>query len=320
MVVRDRSHATDLNITQLRLLHHYITVTAPTLAHSTESEAIFANKLVETSFEYPFLLHAVLALAAVHLSRLESPTLSTHTNYRALADQHYDAALSNFRSAVRDIDQTNWKSVLMFAGALLRYSCIDTVSNSGDPDLALDGFLSNLALTRRTRSMVTEFYQQMITSELNHLIPDDVKNLDWMTAEAPAETELVQLRKFREVTHHLYPPDIVDAYGYAIHILELVFAVAAESPEPPSSALLMIWIHFVPDRYIELLTERQPGSLIILAHYAVLFHKSECYWYLEGVADQLLNIVNAFLPSEWVTWLEWPKSQIHGCPIATTST
>jgi hypothetical protein len=130
---------------------------------------------------------------------------------------------------------------------------------------------------------------------------------------------LVQLRKFSEVVHHLYPPDIVDAYGYAIHILELTFAVAAGSPKAPSDALLKIWIHFVSDRYIELLSERQPGSLIILAHYAVLLHRSSRYWYLEGVAEQLLSIANAFVPAEWRSWLDWPTAQIHGAPITSMS-
>jgi hypothetical protein len=121
----------------------------------------------------------------------------------------------------------------------------------------------------------------------------------------------VQLRKFSEAVHHLYPPDIVDAYGYAIHILELSFAVAAASPEQPSDALLKIWIHFVSDRYVELLTERQPGSLIILAHYAVLVNRSKSYWFLEGVAEQILKITDAFVPTEWKTWLEWPRAQIR---------
>jgi hypothetical protein len=129
---------------------------------------------------------------------------------------------------------------------------------------------------------------------------------------ANCAVRLVQLRKFSEVVHHLYPPDIVDAYGYAIHILELMFAVAAASPKQPSDALLKIWIHFVSDRYVELLSERQPGSLIILAHYAVLLHRSNQYWYLEGVAEQLLNIANTFVPTEWKSWLEWPKAQIGG--------
>jgi hypothetical protein len=123
---------------------------------------------------------------------------------------------------------------------------------------------------------------------------------------------LVDLRRFSDAVHHLYPPDIVDAYGYAIHVLELTFAVAAASPRPPSDALIKIWIHFVSDRYIELLSERQPGSLIILAHYAVLLRRSEQYWYLEGVAEQILKIADAFVPSEWKSWLKWPKEQICG--------
>jgi hypothetical protein len=120
------------------------------------------------------------------------------------------------------------------------------------------------------------------------------------------------------VVHHLYPSDIVDAYGHAIHILELTFAVAAGSSRAPSDALLKIWIHFISDRYIELLSERQPGSLIILAHYAVLLHRSAHYWYLEGVAEQLLSIANAFVPKEWISWLDWPTAQIRGAPIIPT--
>jgi hypothetical protein len=128
------------------------------------------------------------------------------------------------------------------------------------------------------------------------------------------------LRKFSDVVHHVYPPDIIDAYGYAIHVLELMFAVVAASPNPPSDGLLKIWIHFVSDRYIELLTQRQPGSLIILAHYAVLLRRSsEKYWYLEGVAEQILNIADAFVPSEWRSWLDWPKAQIRGGPIKPVS-
>lgn len=140
----------------------------------------------------------------------------------------------------------------------------------------------------------------------------DVKSLNWNEAIPPATTELVQLRKFADVVHHVYPPDIVDAYGYAIHILELMFDVASRSDKPASDALLKIWIHFISDRYVELLSERQPGSLIIFAHYAVILHRSEHYWFLTGVAEQILAIADAVVPTEWRGWLDWPKQQIRG--------
>lgn len=153
----------------------------------------------------------------------------------------------------------------------------------------------------------------MQASVLERLIPNDVKGIDWLTREPPIDTELVQLRKFAEAIHHLYPSDIVDAYGYAIHILVLAFESAEKSPEPPSDALLKIWIHFVSDRYVELLSERQPGSLIIYAHYAVLIQRS-CvrYWYLKGMSDQILRVAEALVPNEWSGWLDWPKQQLRG--------
>lgn len=38
-----------LNFTQIRLIHHYTTVTAKTLAHDAKSENVFATNLVQTS-------------------------------------------------------------------------------------------------------------------------------------------------------------------------------------------------------------------------------------------------------------------------------
>jgi len=150
---------TALNISQIRLIHHYTTVTARTLAHNAESAEFFTNNLVQTAFGYPFLLHAVLALTALHLTRIEDPCSSLHAEYYLLAEKHHDAALSDFRATVHDIDQTNFKAVLMFAGALFPYSCTASVSASDDLELAFGNFLSNLALTRRVRPMVTGFYE-----------------------------------------------------------------------------------------------------------------------------------------------------------------
>jgi hypothetical protein len=277
----------------------------------------FSNRY-QTAFDNTYLLHAILALAALHLTRLEDPSHPSHADYLLLADVHHDAALRMFRATVGDIDQSNFKPVLMFAGALFPYSCTASISATEDLDLSFGTFLSNLSLTRRVRPMVTGFYQEMKESELGALIPADIQGVDWESREAPTETELVQLRRFADVVHHIYPPDIVDAYGYAIHILELTFEVAANSSMPPSDALLKIWMHFVSERFVELLSERQPGSLIILAHYAVMLRRSEHYWYLEGVAEQLLNIVDAFVPSEWRSWLDWPKVQIRGGPFTPT--
>lgn len=301
-----------VNILQMRLLHHYTTVTAKTLGADSEAHEVYATTVPLTAFEYPFLLDMVLALAALHLSRLQQSGPDA-VEYALVGGRHHDAALASFQATVRDIDESNFKAVLIFAGLLFPYSCASSIDSDHDVDHAFNSLFSNFSLTRRVRPMVSSFYDAMKASILEKLIPDDVKGINWLTQEPPVETELVQLRKFAEVVHHLYPPDIVDAYGYAVHILVLTFAATEKSHDPPSDALLKIWIHFVSDRYVELLSERQPGSLIIYAHYAVLLQKSSSrYWYLAGVAEQILRVAEALVPSEWSGWLDWPKAQLRG--------
>ncbi|KAI8932679.1 hypothetical protein NX059_010173 [Plenodomus lindquistii] len=308
---------TALNIVQLRLMHHYTTFTAATLASNPESEEVFTKTLVGLSFSHPYLLHATLALTALHLYHLEDPNSPQKLEYWILAERHHDAGLNVFQTMVRDIDSSNFKPVLLFASVLFPYSCVASVTAGNDLEHAFESILSNLVLTRRSRPMVTSFYAEMKESEIGRIIPDDVSSVNWHESESPAETELVQLRKFSEIVHHVYPPDIVDAYGYAINVLEKIFDVAGRSTKPPSDALLKIWIHFVSDRYMELLSERQPGSLIIFAHFAVMFHRSEHYWFMLGLAEQILKIADTLVPNEWKSWLDWPKRQIRG--ISTTA-
>jgi hypothetical protein len=302
---------TALNVLQLRLLHHYTTVTARSFGADPDAHEVYATVVVQTAFEYPFLLHVLIALAALHLSRL-SESSSEAIEYALIGGRHHDVALATFQGSVRDIDENNFIGVLMFAGILFPYSCASSIDSAHDVEHALDSLLSNFSLTRRVRPMVTSFYNAMKASVLDKLIPKDVQGIDWLTQEAPVNTELVQLRRFAEAIHQLYPPDIVDAYGFAIHILILTFEAAEKSHEPPSDALLKIWIHLVSDRYVELLSERQPGSLIIYTHYAVLLKRSSVqHWYLVGVAEQILRVAEALVPSEWSGWLDWPKQQLR---------
>ncbi|RMZ70815.1 RTA1 like [Pyrenophora seminiperda CCB06] len=275
-----------LNISQMRLLHHWMTVTAKSLAVHTDAEDVFADTFIQISFSNPYLLQAALSLSALHMSRLRGSDEAQEYSHQA--EKYREAALYSFQTTVRDIDESNYKAVLLFASTLFPHGCAASLSAGDDLELAFSTIVSNI-------------------------------DIDWQTEEQPPNTELVRLRKFSEIVHHVYPPDIVDAYGYACHVLELVFQVAASSPKPPSDALLKIWIHLISDRYVELLSEKQPGSLIIFAHFAVVVDRAaKHYWYMDGVAEQILRFADHMVPSEWKSWLEWPREQIRRTSIPST--
>lgn len=306
-----------LNIPQLRLLHHFTTLTAKTLAHEPEAADVFSSYFVKVAFDNSYLLHALLAISALHLSRLE-PDL--RPDYLLQAEKHYNAALTQFMADVSNIDESNFQPVLAFSSTLFSYSWAICAEASSDVDQAFESIHSSVILTRRVKPMVSDpgLFNAMKASELGRIIPKDVHIVDWKS-ESPAETELVQLRKFSEIIHHVYPLDIIEAYKEAIRFLELLFARTASTP--PSDAVLKQWVHHVRPRFIELLSEKQPGALIIFAHYGVILGRSRRYWYFEGVDELILSVAEHFVPTEWASWLDWPKLQIRekGRCVATQS-
>ncbi|KAF2874002.1 hypothetical protein BDV95DRAFT_626866 [Massariosphaeria phaeospora] len=297
----------ELNIPVLRLLHHFQTVTARTLVADPGTEDMYQSYLIKLGLDYTFLLHAVLALAALHLSRLEKQHRSEYLN-RAVS--HHDVALAQFKDQVQDLNEDNFQAVLFFASTMFPYSCAIPLENGDTLTDIFSGILSNIELTRRMRAMVTGVYQAMLQSEIARLVPVDTQGIDWHNSEPPQTTELGTLRKFAEATRGIYPPDIVDAYGHAIHVLDIAYSKISELLHPPSDALLKMWIHMITPRFMELLSERQPGALIIFSHYGVLLGRGKHYWFLDGLAEQILHIADAFVPTEWTKWLEWPREQI----------
>ncbi|KAF2011189.1 hypothetical protein BU24DRAFT_54813 [Aaosphaeria arxii CBS 175.79] len=294
------------NMAHLRLLHHYTTVTAPTLAADDGAVHVYSSLVVHIALEFPFLMEAIFALAALHLGRLD---MSKRAEYLRQAESHHDRALNLFRNLVQDIEEYNFQAVLLFAGTLFPYSCAIPIDMQHRPDYMLESILQTFALIRRTRPMVATFYRSFLASEIGRIVPQDTR-VDWDKEDQPEQTELVKLRKFSEIIEHIFPSEIVEAYVDAIRKLEIIFARVANLNCPPSDSLIKLWVHFVSSRFMELLSERQPGALIIFAHYAVLFHRSQQYWFLHGVADQVMHIADNLVPSEWKGWLDWPKEQI----------
>ncbi|USP80414.1 UDP-Glycosyltransferase/glycogen phosphorylase [Curvularia clavata] len=297
----------DLNMAHLRLLHHFTTVTARTISVEPGAEEVIQSYMVNIAFRFPFLMQAILALAALHLSRLDQ---SLKEEYLRQVEFHHNAALAQFRNEIHNIEESNFQAVLFFTFIMFPFTWALNIHLQGDPEYILDNIIQNISFTRSTRPLAIKFYQPMLHSEIGRIVPRDTQKIDWEHELRPAETEIIQLRMFSEATQDVYPPDINEAYTKAIQLLEKIFAVSSRLGTAPSDSLLKIWAHFITPRFIELLTSRQPGALIIFAHYAVLFSRAQHYWFFEGVAQQILHIADVLVPSEWKSWLDWPREQI----------
>lgn len=78
-----------------------------------------------------------------------------------------------------------------------------------------------------------------------------------------------------------------------------------------SSALSSSWVATIPDGFRDLLSQRQPLALLIIAHFATLFTMCPEVWWYRSWDSWILNAVQSELPAEYLPWLEWPLSQLR---------
>ncbi|KAH9227505.1 hypothetical protein K456DRAFT_1775164 [Colletotrichum gloeosporioides 23] len=75
------------------------------------------------------------------------------------------------------------------------------------------------------------------------------------------------------------------------------------------------WSIRVPTEYVNLLDQRRPEALVVLAYWAVLLHLSREYWAYANAGKALVQSISAHLGTYWSEWLAWPQKMVDG-PIA----
>lgn len=114
-----------LNMVDLKLMYHYTTHVSRTITGAGISDTdIWNNDIPMLAFEYPFLMHALLAFSATHLSRTES-------GLDACVTQHRGDALRLLREAILNIDSDNTDALVASALILI----MDSLANASVPSL-----------------------------------------------------------------------------------------------------------------------------------------------------------------------------------------
>ncbi|KAL2061316.1 hypothetical protein VTL71DRAFT_7589 [Oculimacula yallundae] len=75
------------------------------------------------------------------------------------------------------------------------------------------------------------------------------------------------------------------------------------------------WTIFIPSHFCDMVEDRVPQALILVAVYCVVLKRAEDLWYIKGKAESLLHAVERELRlkggGEWERWLEWPKLEVR---------
>ncbi|KAH6666064.1 hypothetical protein B0J14DRAFT_605216 [Halenospora varia] len=308
------------------LFKHFRTSTYHTLGRRSESRYLWGNTIVLISIEYEFLKHGILACSALHLAHLQP---SSRRHYHMVATMHQDLALPLFRFAIAQTTTENCNAILAFSQLLI---VLCYASEATDEDLLFvrgkkdSGLPDWLQIIRGSCAMFSAVWSVMENGILSNIINEGRVTHDEALPIAPEnpihDAQLRGLIHFPWLGNVAIPEGLpvlfvlegerMQTYTSALIALSRAFVMAEAAKEKGLFSIwtaVQIWPARISMDYLELLKKRDPGALVLLAHYCVLLEPLEEHWFMTGFRKRLLMRIWRQLDVELKKWIEWPMKE-----------
>lgn len=285
-------------IADLELLHHFTTSTYRTLPRATEVEETWQIAVPKLAFTHVFLMHQVLAIAGFHLAYLHP---HDSTTYALQASQHQNRGISGIRLVLSSVTAENCHA-LFAASSLLCIGVFASFSIQDKP--TVDSIVDFFSLVRGTSQILNTTQDTLRDGPLGSLFifsapPSRCERLDDVVAE---------LERFSANLGEIDLPEVKDAVACMITSIRR----AKESSTDPGSRIMMTWPIHLPENYVVLLRQRDPGALAVLAFYCVVLQLSEsACWYVRGWEGSVLDDIRMSIAPPWEAAVGWCITRVR---------
>ncbi|OQE30053.1 hypothetical protein PENSTE_c002G08157 [Penicillium steckii] len=296
-----------LNLHDLELMMQWCNTTFYTLSRSEQTDKVWRNNVPEEALSHPFLMHGILAVSSLHLARtgIDPSKRAAYLN-RAVA--HQNQALALFREILGDINESNAKAMFAFASIVVVYTFgFPQTPDVQDPWTSVDDLYQVLILTRGIQQVIrspAEFLSQ------SNFAP--ILQVEMTSAPLPedASATMNQLYEANEVCGARDESHETEIYTATIdNIAEML---SCEYGGMTSSVIAGRWAIRLPARFMELLREREPMALVMLAHYGVLLKALRHRWCFGEWCVRVAKAVWAILDDQWRPLIDWAMRAILG--------
>lgn len=289
---------------QLELILQWTNDTHRFFIRSEETRHIWRDLIVEEAFQAPFLMHGVLAVSALQLS-LSRPEQQAF--WLGIATAHKGQALPPFLASFADINTSNAKAMLGFAGLVVAFAFGSALTDGPDADKPSLGALNDAFGLCKGVQEITNSASQFLREStfaplLNPAHPsvviphsttealDYLENMNssaWLGKHYDAETYARSIKALRDLTPYTYmqPTSMTLAAGWAIR-----------SPAP----------------YLDYLQNHEPFALVVHAHYCVFLHYARENCFIQSWGSAVLRDIWHILDSTWKEHIRWPINEVFG--------
>ncbi|KAL9109762.1 MAG: hypothetical protein Q9227_005631 [Pyrenula ochraceoflavens] len=313
---RSSTPLTHLMKPNMELLHHYTTRTCFTMTDDIQLHHIWQIVIPKQAFSHEFLLHGLLALAALHYRRESSGSHST--TFTELAQQHQEQALTSYIPLLQTIDEVNCHALFAFSSIIgaLSYGFLQISEDRISDEEYVRSFADIFDLLIGATAIAVQARPWLRAGDLSIMMAP-TPNFDERMVDScdQARTALqFLLQSIRHLSISPSGPDYFtganhgthqETYASSIIKLGLLFPGSPRGRKLPTMSQLVGWPIFAGSSYITLLKAHDPIALVILAHYGAALHASSHVWWLQGLGARLISSVSRMIGKEWHPYLGW---------------
>jgi hypothetical protein len=313
-------------------MYHYSIHTANTMAHREDMRYVWRQILPQQGFTHTFVTRGILSLSAVHMAYLNP---ARRDYFLDIAAEHQTIGLRRFREIIESTRPTTdevhpeWTALFCYGTLTIAHVCalpIRSPANNGLPD-PLNNTVELFDVIRGINAIMGAFIDHIKLSDIAPLATGI-----WVRdcgGESPSHAVLAHsilpdstfdaLQGLQEWLEHVHAQDTHPAtelhteYIAALDALRTCASQLAAAGRDPEIGTVMIWPFLIPRSVMAEMRAMAPRSLVLLAHWAVLFSLLEPrWWFVVGWGRAVVDGVYERVRHECAERLLWARRSVIG--------
>ena len=301
----------EITFDDLGLMHLYTSATCMTLDPSPDLREIWRESVPKQAMSAPFLMHSILALAALH--QISLGTVHYESNL-SLAIKHQSLALTKSKPELNNLSECNCHALFAFSAMIAISALALPVSRPAatlqDP---INEFAQTAILMRGSKIIVQEGFPWLEGGPFSPLL-----RRGFLTNPTGMPKHIAIIFNTLETRIESTKTDERNKASYrsAFKRLNICFHNMHFNQEndisivPGDRGVVWSWLATVEADFIPLLGEKDPMALVLLAYFAVLLHALDEVWWCRGWGSALIKSVLEEVGESWQPSLRWPAKQI----------
>lgn len=299
----------NMGLADAELMYHYALFTSITLGDNYDESSLnqlWQYQVPKLAFKHEFLLHGILSIAALHLAHI-SP--SRRTELYLKGSLHKQEALKSFQKALAAMDSSNCCALFTFSCLLVPIIFVSKIreSNMSDMSESPAELFDWIGLCQGGYGILKQYRVELENSFLEPLLRPVFSTEMGSIDEIEGGEHMLSLLKFASTIEDEETSQIC---SLATHDLVNVFVQTNTRKRLGKTTFVtnMTWPVRLSVKFLNLLREGNPESLVIMAHYCVLLNRGpeSSTWFLHGYAQYIINAIRLSLTENWHPLIAWP--------------